>query len=103
MVIWTDNAISNITEFIDEANEGTEQVAKKYMQKLIYYAEILDDMKKMGKKMPYIISNYEVRQVIYKKHRIIYTIDKDSVVILAVIHTRLDINKALKRLNRGEK
>ena len=53
--------------------------------------------------MPYIISNYEVRQVIYKKHRIIYTIDKDSVVILAVIHTRLDINKALKRLNRGEK
>ena len=51
MVIWTDNAISNITEFIDEANEGTEQVAKKYMQKLIDYAEILDDMKKMGKKI----------------------------------------------------
>lgn len=37
MVIWTDNAISNITEFIDEANEGTEQVAKKYIRNIELY------------------------------------------------------------------
>ena len=33
MVIWTDTAISHITEFIDEAKEGTSEVAKAYMRK----------------------------------------------------------------------
>lgn len=56
MVIWTDNAIKNITDFIDEA-----------------------------------------RQIIYKKHRVIYHIKGNDTVVLAILHTRLDINKALKR------
>ncbi len=34
MVIWTDNALSHITEFIDEAKEDTEETAKSYMRKL---------------------------------------------------------------------
>ena len=59
MVIWTDNAINNITDFIDEA-----------------------------------------RQIIYKKHRVIYHIKGNDTVVLAILHTRLDINKALKRLKR---
>ena len=32
MVIWTDNALSHITEFIDEAKEDTEETAKSYKQ-----------------------------------------------------------------------
>ena len=32
MVIWTDNAISHITKFIDEAREGTENTAKSYIK-----------------------------------------------------------------------
>ena len=35
MVIWTDTAISHITEFIDEVREDTENTAKSYMSKLI--------------------------------------------------------------------
>ena len=54
----------------------------------------------MGKKIEFVISNYETRQMIYKKHRIIYHIKGNDVVILAVLHTRLDINKALNRLKR---
>ena len=51
MVIWTDNAISHITEFIDEAREGTENTAKSYMKKLIDYTEILEKMNEIGKKL----------------------------------------------------
>lgn len=34
MVIWTDNAVSHITEFIDQTREDTEKSAKSYMRKL---------------------------------------------------------------------
>lgn len=59
MVIWTDNALSHITEFIDEAKEDTEETAKSYMRKLVDYVEIL-----------------------------------------SVLHTKLDLGKALRKLKR---
>lgn len=71
MVIWTDNAISHITEFIDEARRGTEETAKFYMRKLIDYTDILETMPQIGKSIKDVISNYETRQMIYKEHRII--------------------------------
>lgn len=100
MVIWTDNAISHITEFIDEAREGTEETAKNYMRKLVDYTDILDTMSEIGKKTNFFISDYEIRQMIYKKHRIYYNKKGEDVVILAIIHTRLDIGKALRKLKR---
>ena len=100
MVIWTDNAISHITEFIDEAREGTEETAKNYMRKLVDYTDILETMSDIGKKTNFFISDYEVRQMIYKKHRVFYHIKGKDVVILAIIHTRLDIGKALRKIKR---
>lgn len=101
MVIWTDNAISHITEFISDAKNDTEETAKNYMKKLVDYADILENMPQMGKNLEYILGNYEIRQLIYKKHRIIYHIKNDTVVILAVLHTRLDLSKALRKLKRN--
>ena len=100
MVIWTDNSITNITEFLDEAKEGTEETAKTYMQKLVDYVDIIEIMPEIGKNINFLISDYEVRQIIYKKHRIFYVIKEENAVILAIIHTRLDIGKALKKLKR---
>lgn len=99
MLIWTDNAILHIQEFIKEARTDTEETAKAYMNKLIDYVDSLDNMPKVGKKLE-MISNYELRQLIYKSHRIIYTVKVDDIVILAVLHTRLDIAKALKKIQR---
>ena len=101
MVVWSDNAISHITEFIDEAKMNTEETAKSYISKLIDYTAILETMPKAGKKMEYIVSKYEIRQMIYKKHRIIYHIKENDIVILAVLHTKLDINTALRKLKRN--
>ena len=103
MVIWTDNAISHITKFIDESIADNEEEKKTYMRKLVDYTEILEKMPRIGKDMKKKILNYEIRQLIYRKHRIIYNIDGVNVVILAALHTRLDINKALKNLRRDLK
>lgn len=98
MVIWTDNSISHITEFIDEARNDTEKVAKEYMKRLIDYADILNQIPNLGKKIDFVISEYVIRQIIYKKHRIIYSINNEEIIILAVLHTKLDLGKALKKL-----
>ena len=80
MVVWTDNAISHITEFIDEAREDTEETVKTYVRKLIDYTDIFETMPEIGKKTNFFISNYEIRQMIYKKHRIFYHIKGRDIV-----------------------
>ena len=39
MVIWTDNAISHITDFIDDSKYNVEENSKLYMRKLVDYAD----------------------------------------------------------------
>lgn len=97
MVIWTDTAIRHITEFIDEANKGTETIAKEYMRKLVDYVAILEIMSEIGKKLDFIL-NYEIKQIIYRKHRILYHIKGRDIVILSVLHTRVDMNKVLNSI-----
>lgn len=100
MLIWTDRAILHITDFIKKAKEGTEETAKEYMNKLVDFTYVLETMPMIGKKLEYMINNYEIRQLIYKKHKILYYIKENNIVILAIIHTRLDINSIIKRLNK---
>lgn len=101
MVVWSDTSIMHITEFIDEAKNGTEQTAKNYMEKLVNYAEILNTMPKLGKDFLFELYDYELKQLIYKKHRIIYHVKDNNVVILAVIHTRFDVKKAIRKIKKG--
>lgn len=63
------------------------------MRKLIDYTDILETMSEIGKKTIFFMYDYEIRQMSYKKHRIFYYINGKEVVILAVIHTRLDVGK----------
>jgi len=41
------------------------------MNKLVDYVYTLENMNEMGKVFEYVVSNYKLRQLIYKKHRII--------------------------------
>lgn len=66
MVIWTDNAISHITDFIDDSKNNTEENSKSYMRKLVDYADILDTMPELGKKIDNNIFVYQINQLIYK-------------------------------------
>lgn len=101
MLIWSDRAIMHITEFVKNAKEGTKEVARDYMNKLVDYASIIETMKFIGKKIDFIVSEYEIRQVIYKKHRLFYYIQNEDIVILAVLHSKLDVDKALKKFQNN--
>ena len=98
MIIWTDRAVLHMEEFIKNAKADTENTARRYINGLIDYAEELDNMPKLGKIYNTLFSNYEIRQLIYKSHKVYYTIQKDDIVILAVLHSKMDIKNALKNI-----
>ena len=69
----------------------------RFFNNLMDFLEILNSIPYLGK----VISNYdfEIRQIIYKKHRILYTIKTHTVFILRVIHIRMNFENNLRFFN----
>lgn len=95
-VIWTKVARRNINDFFDYIHEETEQTANKYIYKLIEYTDILGMFPQAGKLIDKA-GEIEIRQLVYKKHKIFYKIEEE-IYILSVIHSskNFDYQKDLK-------
>lgn len=103
MVIeWTKTAKNDLYDFLYNAHAYTENTVKSYIKSLVDYATTLSSFPYLGKLLFHINSN-EIRQLLYKKYRIIYMVDNDKVIILSVVHTSRDMNKFIKYLKKNFK
>lgn len=100
MVIkWTRLARNDLLKFYQNAHPYTEDNVKKYIEELIQYTKILKDFPNLGKNIFYI-KDFEIKQLLFKKHRIIYYIQETKIIILTIIHTSRNINRILKTLKK---
>ena len=71
----------------------------KYIKSLIEYVDFLSEQNYLGKVLCYI-NSFEIRQLIYRKHRILYHIFNDEIYIIAVIHASQDLETNLKFIKK---
>ena len=99
MVIkWTPLAIEQLQNFI-KISKAEEHTIKDYISSLIEFTNQLLWSNEMGKVM-FKLNNVSFRQLLYKKHRIIYYIKKDEIQIVSVVHTSQSLDKAITILER---
>ena len=99
MVIkWTPLAIEQLQNFI-KISKAEEYTIKDYISSLIEFTNQLLWSNEMGKVM-FKLNNVSFRQLLYKKHRIIYYIKKDEIQIVSVVHTSQSLDKAITILER---
>ena len=97
VIIWTENAQNDLFDYKKNSKIITNQKIENYISSLIDYVENLKNFSKLGKFL-FIKNNYEVRQLIYKMHRIFYAISNDKIYILNIYHTARNINIFFKDL-----
>ena len=99
MVIkWTPLAIEQLQNFV-EISKAEPHNVKKYITSLVDYSNSLLSNNELGKVM-FILDNVKFRQLLYKKHRIIYYIKKDEIQIVSVIHTSQNLERAIAMLEK---
>ena len=99
MVIkWTPLAIEQLQNFVKISKAELHNV-KKYITSLVDYSNSLLSNNELGKVM-FILDNVKFRQLLYKKHRIIYYIKKDEIQIVSVIHTSQNLERAIAMLEK---
>lgn len=94
MVIqWSNFAKTNLKDFIHYSKISNPNI---YVQKLIFNVSILEDNPKAGKVITHK-NTVEIRQLVYKMHRILYHIYEDEIHIDAVLHSHFNLNNYLKK------
>lgn len=95
-IIWSENAKDNINSY--KQNSKIFKV-EEYIKELIEYTDYLQNSPKMGK----LISNkgnVEIRQLVFRMHRILYVINENTIIITSIVHTKRNMNIIIKYLNK---
>lgn len=99
MVIkWTPLAIEQLQNFI-KISKAEDRTIKDYISSLIEFTNQLLWSNDMGKVM-FKLDSVKFRQLLYKKHRVIYYVKKDEIQIVSVIHTSQNLDKAIAILEK---
>ena len=89
VVIWTERSKVDLRNFLHNIREGTSKSATHYISNLTKYVDSLEDNPFLGKPYSKLIS-INLRQLVYRKHKILYTISGNQIFILSVLHTSRD-------------
>jgi len=94
-IIWSILAKEDLRNIYKYSRAGTDTV-KRYVLKLIDYTEFLGQNPYLGKVL-FIHNNLEYHLLIYRKHKILYTIT-NSINIVSVIHSSRNIEIVLNHI-----
>jgi addiction module RelE/StbE family toxin len=80
---WTNEALMRLFEIEDFISQDSPERAEKFVDQIIEHAETLSDKPLRGRTVPEI-SNPDLRDLIFKKYRIVCRIKGNSLYILTV-------------------
>ena len=92
-IIWAKRAITDLDSISKYIALDSEYAAQKFIQELVKKANTLLLHPEKGRPIPEknITRNY--RQILHKSYRIIYKIEKKSIVVLTVYHQKKLLSK----------
>ena len=80
---WTHEALERLFEIEDFISQDSPERAGKFVDQIVEHAETLSDKPLRGRTVPEI-SNPDIRELIFKKYRIVYRIRGNNLDILTV-------------------
>ncbi len=84
-IIITQKARNDLLDFYNYSKLNTNNL-KEYINEIINYSQSIKYFPSIGKVVD-VIKKHKLRQLIYKKHKILYIIFNSKIYILRYIHT----------------
>ncbi len=83
-ILWTRESLNRLTEIEEFIAKDNAERAVRFVEEIIAHAEsLLPGEPRIGRMVPEI-SNPAIRELLFKKYRIVYRVNKSSVEILTV-------------------
>ena len=80
---WTHEALDQLVVIEDYISKDSPARAIQFVDQLIEHAESISDKPRMGRVIPEL-ANPDIRELIFKKYRIVYRLEKNHIEVLTV-------------------
>lgn len=92
-VKWSKNSKNDIKD-CKRNSDRTNNNVEKYISKLMDYTDMLSIHSSLG---VFVLQkrNYQIRQLIFRQHRIFYSVYSNIVFIISIVHIHRDIESYL--------
>ncbi len=80
---WTHEALERLIEIEEYISKDSPGRAVQFVEELIEHAELLPDKPRMGRAVPEL-ANPDIRELLFKKYRIVYRLKANCIEILTV-------------------
>jgi addiction module RelE/StbE family toxin len=83
-ILWTREALRQLTEIEDFIAKDSAERAAQFVDEIAAHAEsLLSGNPRIGRTVPEV-SHPDIREVLFKRYRIVYRVNKNNVEILTV-------------------
>ncbi len=95
-ILWTREALNNLRAIKKFISINSYSAAENFIEKIIARADAISDSPKQGRVVPEF-ANDSIREIIFKKYRIVYLIKENHVEILTVFEGHKLLKRNMKR------
>ena len=85
-VVWSPQSLQDLEDIAEYIAKDSEYYASLVIENIVESIEILALFPRIGRKVPEL-QKENVREIFYKRYRIIYQIVDDHVEIITVVHS----------------
>ena len=96
IVEWTEPALSDMENIREYIGKDSEYYASQFIEKIIGAVEGLEKFPNIGRIIPEA-ENDNFRELLFSNYRIMYRVDTECIVVLAVIHDARDVLQKEKK------
>jgi addiction module RelE/StbE family toxin len=89
---WTRSALSDARNLRDYIARNSEAYADRFVQKIIEAVEKAAAFPLIGRRVPEA-NNDTIREILYRRYRIVYRVETDRILVLMVIHGARDLTQ----------
>ncbi len=89
-VEWSDYASDDLDELVRYISRDSEIYARLFAERVVLTTQRLKDFPESGRMIPEV-ENQTLREIIVQGYRVMYRVETDRVLVLAVMHGSRDI------------
>jgi addiction module RelE/StbE family toxin len=89
---WTRSALSDARNLRDYIARNSEAYADRFVQKIIEAVEKAAAFPLIGRRVPEA-NDDTIREILYRRYRIVYRVETDRILVLMVIHGARDLTQ----------
>ena len=89
-VIWSNEAATDLEKIAEYISKDSSFYASAFVSTVKDASRSLNNFPEMGRIVPEL-GNLQIRELLVKGYRLIYNIEEDQVVILALVHGARDL------------